>query len=225
MTQIPLPMHRKRRNRYVVHCLHLATCLIEQNHMSGDTLSIVLQTHQVSARLNQPLLRYFYFHHSKTYELRYFSLEKKSVGQEPVGLMACALDMLFTLPNDTGYQKCRYGCKCTIDTLVVCTRDVHLKHDLILNQLLVFCDVPNLWGENFSTHILYRAYLGVMSISSSRPLDPLSMSQIHMLYFIFICCAPYSCQRNLSERNLVLVTSIIHVYVPSEHTLSTSTTL
>ena len=142
-------MCKKQRNRHVVHCLHLATCLIEQNHMLGDTLSIVLQTHQVSARLNHPLLRYFYFRHSKTYELRYFSLEKKSVAQEPVGLMICALDMLFPLPNDTGYQKYRYGCKWTIDTLVVCTRDVRLKYDLILDQPLVFCDVPNLWGETF----------------------------------------------------------------------------
>ena len=147
--QMSFSMCKKQRNRHVVHCLHLATCLIEQNHMLGDTLSIVLYTHQVSARLNQPLLRYVYFRHFKTYELKKYPWEKNSLAQEPLGLMICALDMLFILLNVKGYQKYRYGGKWTIGTLVVCTRDVRLKYDLILDQPLVFCDVPNLWGETF----------------------------------------------------------------------------
>ena len=142
-------MCKKQWNWNVVHCLHRSTCPIGQDCMLPNASHLVLLAHQVSARLNQPVLRYLYFCHSKTYELRYFSWEKNSLAQEPMSLMTCALDMLFTLPNDTGYQKCRYGCKWTIDTLVVCTRDVRLKHDLILDQPLVFCDVPNLWGETF----------------------------------------------------------------------------
>ena len=99
--------------------------------------------------MNQPLLRYVYFRHFKTYELKKYPWEKNSLAQEPLGLMICALDMLFILLNVKGYQKYRYGGKWTIDTLVVCTRDVRLKYDLILDQPLVFCDVPNLWGGTF----------------------------------------------------------------------------
>ena len=54
ITQIALPRHWKWRNRYVVHCLHLATCLIEKNHMEGDTLSTVLLVHQVQLHVALP---------------------------------------------------------------------------------------------------------------------------------------------------------------------------